>query len=753
VRLSETEIKKMEKVKTTLKIKGMHCASCAMNIENALEKIPNTEANVNYASEKATIEHPNSITEKEIVKTIRNSGYDIYEETNEKLKGHEHTHSTEKDSELKELKTKVIVGGVLSVLILLVGNLGFLPGAPEIPMKTQNILMFLLALPVQFWVGKIFILGFIKGLKHRRANMDTLIAIGTLSAFTFSAVATFAEELGIMLKDIGTYFDVSVVVITLVLLGKYLEARAKGRANTAIKKLMGMAPKKARVVRNGKEVDIPIEGVVVGDEIIVRPGEKIPVDGIIVSGESSVDESMVTGESIPADKTKGDKVYAATINKSGSFIFKAEKVGSDTVLAQIIKLVEEAQGSKAPIQRLADVVSSYFVPTVLIIAVLTFVIWFIFGNVSLALVNMVAVLIIACPCALGLATPTAIMVGTGKGAENGILIKDAESLEKFQKIDALLLDKTGTITKGEPEVVDVYNEGSLSENELIRLSASAEMRSEHPLGEAVVKEAKKRSLVMSEPKKFQSLSGKGIKAEVEGKTIVKGNKSLMKKEKIDISGLMKKFEIYAKQGKTPVFVGVSGKPAGIIALADTIKNDSKLAIQNFEKSLVDVYMVTGDNKNTALAMAEKAGIEEKRIFAEVVPQNKEKKVKTLQKEGASVAMVGDGINDAPALAASDIGIAMGTGTDIAMEAGQITIMNGSLNTVYSAWKLSRNTMKIIKENLFWAFAYNIILIPVAAGILYPFWGILLNPMIASAAMAASSVTVVGNALRLKRTKI
>jgi len=748
----------MKKEKTTLKIKGMHCASCAMNLENALSKLPDTEATVNYATEKATIEAPEGITKKRIIQTIKDTGYDVYSDEPVKTESdedeeHESAQDVEKEKDIKDLKIKVIVGGILSAAIMVLGNMSLVPGAPEIPMKTQNILMFLLALPVQFWVGKTFLSGFLKGLKHRNANMDTLIAIGTLTAFIFSTVVTFAEELGIALTDIGTYFDVSAVVITLVLLGKYFEARAKGRANSAIKKLAGLNPKTARVVRNGKEIDIPIEEVVIGDEIVVRPGEKIPVDGIILSGESSIDESMVTGESIPVDKAKGDKVYGATINKSGSFTFRTEKVGKDTLLSQIIKLVEEAQGSKAPIQRLADIISSYFVPVVITIALATFVIWYIVGGLSLALVNMVAVLIIACPCALGLATPTAIMVGTGKGAENGILIKDAESLERFQKVNSILLDKTGTITKGEPEVVDIYNESGLSENEFIRLSASAEKRSEHPLGEAVVREAEKRRLVLSEPKSFKSLSGQGIRAEIEGKIVIKGNERLMKKEKVDISSLNKKSQEYAKDGKTPVFVAIDGKSAGVIAIADTIKSDSKTAISNFEKSLVDVYMVTGDNKSTARAIAKKAGIKESHVFAEVAPEDKEKKVKELQKKDQKVAMVGDGINDAPALATADIGIAMGTGTDIAMEAGQITIMNGSLNTVYSAWKLSRNTMKIIKENLFWAFAYNIILIPVAAGILYPFWGILLNPMIASAAMAASSVTVVGNALRLKRTKI
>lgn len=744
--------------KTIIKIKGMHCASCAMNIENALEKLSDTEATVNYASEKATVEHPENITEEKIIKTIRDTGYDVYEDETddtEKHDGqdHEHMHDVEKEKDLKDLKTKVIVGGILSAIIIILGNMGFVPGMPEIPMKTLNIIMLLLAIPVQFWVGKVFISGFINGIKHRNANMDTLIAIGTLTAFIFSTAVTFAEEIGLKFEDIGTYFDVSAVVITLVLLGKYFEARAKGRANSAIKKLAGLNPKTARVVRDGKEMDIPIDEVVVGDEIIVKPGEKIPIDGVILSGESSVDESMVTGESIPVDKSTGDKVYGATINKSGSFTFRAEKVGKDTLLAQIIKLVEEAQGSRAPIQRLADVISSYFVPIVISIAIATFVIWYIFAGLSIALVTMVAVVVIACPCALGLATPTAIMVGTGKGAENGILIKDAESLERFQKVNAILLDKTGTITKGKPEVVNVHNTSNFSENELVRLSASAESRSEHPLGEAVVREAEKRKLLLSEPKNFKSISGQGIKAEIDGKQIIKGNEKIMKAEKIDITSLKQQCENLSKEGKTPVFVAIDGHAAGIIAIADTIKNDSKNAIKKFENSSVNVYMVTGDNENTARAIAKKAGIKENHVFAEVAPKDKEKKIKELQEKGYKVAMVGDGINDAPALAAADIGVAMGTGTDIAMEAGQITIMNGSLDSTYSAWDLSRNTMSIVKQNLFWAFAYNIILIPVAAGILYPLIGLLLSPIIASAAMAASSVTVVSNSLRLRGTKI
>ncbi|RJO61866.1 copper-translocating P-type ATPase [candidate division WS5 bacterium] len=757
---------KIKKTKTTLRIKGIHCVSCAMNIENALEKIPGVEARVNFASEKAMVEAPENITKEDIIKAIKESGYDVYRDDGQHTIVTEMTtEEEEKQRDLRELKRKVIVGAILSALIMTLDLINFVPGI-QIPMKYLDLGMFLLTIPVQFWVGRAFITGFIKGLKHRNANMDTLIAIGTLTAFTFSSAVIFAEELGVMLPETGVYFDVSAVVITLVLLGKYFESRAKGRTNLAIKKLAGLAAKTARVIRSGKEIDIPIEEVKAGDEIIVRPGEKIPVDGVIMSGDSTIDESMVTGESIPVDKGRGDKVYGATINKTGSFTFRAEKVGKDTLLSQIIRLVEEAQGSKAPIQRLADIISGYFVPIVISIAIATFTVWYIFGPVgalSLALVNMVAVLIIACPCALGLATPTAIMVGTGKGAENGILIKDAESLERFQKISALLLDKTGTITYGKPEVTDVYInsvipaeagiQSRINENELLRLSASAEKRSEHPLGEAVVEYAKSKKLKLKDPESFKSIAGQGIKAKVGGKTIIKGNAKLMASAGINITSLSKQSDKFAGEGKTPVYTAIDGKAAGIIAIADTIKGDAKKSIEQFEKAGVDVYMVTGDNIKTAHAIAKKAGIKRDHVFAEVAPEDKELKVKELKEKGLLVAMVGDGINDAPALAAADIGVAMGTGTDIAMETGQVIIMKGEMSGVYSSWKLSKNTMKIIKQNLFWAFAYNVILIPVAAGVLYPFLGILLNPILASAAMAASSVTVVSNSLRLKRKKI
>ncbi len=753
--------KETENIKTTMKIRGMHCASCAVVIEKNLNKLPSTKASVNYANEKAVVEHSAEINETDIIKTIRDSGYDIYQPQDQTT----HTGRTtiakemtaeevERQRDLKNLRFKVIIGAILSIGIMVLGYINLIPSIPQIPMKTQNILMLLLALPVQFWVGGVFIHGFIKGLKHRNANMDTLIAIGTLTAFIFSTIVVFAEEIGIKLPDVGTYFDVSAVVITLVLLGKYFEARAKGRANSAIKKLAGLAPKTARVIRNGTESDISINDVAVGDEIVVRPGEKIPVDGVIITGSSSIDESMVTGESIPADKGRGDKVYGATINKSGSFTFKAEKVGQDTLLAQIIKMVEEAQGSKAPIQRLADVISGYFVPIVISIAIATFVAWYVFAGITIALIAGVAVIVIACPCALGLATPTAIIVGMGKGAENGILIKDAESLERFQKINAVLLDKTGTITKGKPEVVNVYNISNLSENNFLKLSAATEKRSEHPLGQAVVKESEKRKIELPDPKNFKSISGQGVKAEIEGKLVIKGNEKLMEKEKIKLpKDLLKKAEVFAKEGKTPIFTAIDGEAAGIIAIADMVKNDSKEAIKRFENAFIDVYMVTGDNRYTAEAIAKMAGISSGKVFAKVAPEDKEEKVRQLQNEGLSVAMVGDGINDAPALAAADIGVAMGTGTDIAMETGQITVMNGSLNTTYSAWKLSRNTMKTIRQNLFWAFGYNVVLIPIAAGILYPFTGFILNPIIAGGVMAFSSVTVVTNSLRLKRQRI
>lgn len=588
--------------------------------------------------------------------------------------------------------------------------------------------------------------------------MNTLIAIGTLSAFIYSTVVTFFPKLftraGI---ELDVYFETAAIIITLILLGRFLEARAKGRASSAIKKLMQLEAKTARVIVNGKEKEIDINDVKVNDIILVKPGEKIPVDGIITEGSSAIDESMVTGESMPIDKKKGDEVIGATLNTSGAFKFKTTKVGKDTVLSQIIKLVEEAQGSKAPIQKLADKVSSVFVPIVIGIAVVTFIVWLIWGpdpSITFALVSFVAVLIIACPCALGLATPTAIMVGTGKGAENGILIKDATSLELAHKLNTIVLDKTGTLTKGEPIVTDILlieNNSSYSSEKLLRLSASSELYSEHPLGKAIIKKANELNLKLTEPKNFKSIAGKGIYAEVDGKKILKGNLVLMRENNITLGNLEKTATDIADEGKTPIFIAIDGKAKGIIAVADTLKDNATEVVERLHKLGLEVVMLTGDNKNTATAIAKKVGIE--RVLAEVLPEHKTEEIKKLQKEGKIVAMVGDGINDAPALVQADVGIAIGTGTDIAMESSSITLMKGNLEGVLKAILLSRSTIRIIKQNLFFSFFYNSILIPVAAGVLYPLIGILISPMFAAAAMALSSISVISNSIRLRRVKL
>ena len=543
------------------------------------------------------------------------------------------------------------------------------------------------------------------------------------------------------------------MIITLILFGKYLEARAKSRAGEAIKKLMGLQPRTARVVREGKELDIPIEDVETGDLVMVRPGEKIPVDGVIRNGYSSIDEAMLTGESLPVEKKTGDTVIGATINKTGTFTFEATKVGKDTMLSQIIRMVQEAQGSKAPIQRLADTISSIFVPTVISIGLVTFCVWYFFGpaetRFTFALVNFIAVLIIACPCAMGLATPTAIMVGTGKGAEQGILFKNAESLERAQKIDTIVLDKTGTLTRGEPTVTDVMRD-TISEQEILFLAGSAEKGSEHPLGEAIVRTAIEKGIALEQAETFEALPGHGIRAVVKGKEIILGNERLMADRKIDFKNLLVEAEKLSAHGKTPMFVAVDGKAAGIIAVADTVKEHSKEAVAGLKALGLEVVMLTGDNRRTAQAIADELGIT--RVLAEVLPQDKMDTVKNLQAEGRVVAMVGDGINDAPALTQADIGIAIGTGTDVAIEASDVTLIKDDLRVVAIAMRLSRRTMQTIKMNLFWAFFYNIIGIPVAAGVLYPFLGTagLLNPMYASAAMAFSSVSVVSNSLRLRR---
>lgn len=719
----------MAKIKKTFSISGMHCASCVRILEHTLKRVDGvTDATVNLATEKATVTcDPQKTTDQHLSSAVSNVGYTAMLAQEAKTEDEE---KKAKQKALKNLRNKVIVSLILGGLILWGSFSGM-----------NFWVQLLLATPVQFWAGLIFYRATIPALKHRTANMDTLVAIGTTVAYGYSALATIFPE---VIRKVGLnpmpYFDTSAIIIGLILLGRYLEARAKAGTSEAIKKLIGLQAKTARVLRDGKELDIPIDQVEIGNVIRVRPGEKIPTDGIIIEGDSSIDESMITGESIPVDKAKGNIVVGATMNKSGTFTYKATKVGQETMLAQIIKLVQEAQGSKAPIQRLADLISSYFVPVVLMLAIATFVAWYVFGGsqaLLLAILNTVAVLIIACPCAMGLATPTAIMVGTGKGAEHGILIKDAESLETAHKIQAIIFDKTGTLTNGKPEVTDVVGD-------VLQLAASLEKGSEHSLAEAIVKEAQKKKLALSAVEAFKAIAGHGVEGVVDDHKIFFGNKRLMDRERISLDSHAEIITRLENEGKTVMMLAGDGKLAGLIAVADTVKESAKNGVKLLKDLGIEVAMITGDNPRTANAIAKKVGIT--RVLAEVLPDQKEAEVKKIQAEGKKVAMVGDGINDAPALAAADIGIAMGTGTDVAIEAADITLVNKDLQSVAIAIELSKKTMRTIKFNLFWAFAYNIILIPAAmAG-----W---LNPIFASLAMATSSISVVTNSLRLKSAKI
>ncbi len=657
-----------------------------------------------------------------------------------------------RERELSELRTKLITSAVLSVLVMIGSFQDMLPIPALVPNHIMWFILFLLATPVQFWAGRHFYQNAWASIKHGSTNMNTLVVVGTSAAYGYSVVLTFFPSLlGHYGSHGGAYYDTATMIITLILFGKYLEARAKSRAGEAIKKLMGLQPRTARVIRENREQDIPIEEVEAGDLIVVRPGEKLPVDGVIRNGYSTIDESMLTGESLPVDKKTGDTVIGATINKTGTFTFEATKVGRDTMLSQIIRMVQEAQGSKAPIQRLADYISSIFVPTVISIGLITFLVWYFFGppetRFTFALLNFIAVLIIACPCAMGLATPTAIMVGTGKGAEHGILFKNAESLERTQKINTVVLDKTGTLTRGEPQVTDVIRDG-ITEQELLYYAGSAEKGSEHPLGEAIVAAALARGISLEQADEFEALPGHGIRAKIQDREIILGNERLMTDRKIDFGQMLAQAEKLSFQGKTPMFVAVDNKAAGIIAVADTLKEHSKEAVAGLKKLGLEVVMLTGDNRRTADAIAKELGIS--RVLAEVLPQDKMDMVKKLQAEGRVVAMVGDGINDAPALTQADVGIAIGTGTDVAIEASDVTLIKDDLRVVADAMRLSRRTMKTIRMNLFWAFFYNVIGIPVAAGVLFPFFRILLNPMFASAAMAFSSVSVVSNSLRLRK---
>jgi Cu+-exporting ATPase len=811
----------------TFPVMGMHCAACAARVEKAVGELPGvTGAAVNLATEKLTVSYlPAEITLADIGRTIEQSGYqpllpqegggggDAAGRGAEAPGVGPGAEAAEYDPEavveaarrrnLRLLLIKFIVALAVGVVLMLMMLI------PEswLSMERQWLIMFVLATPVQFWAGWQFYRGAWAALRRRTSDMNTLIAIGTSVAYLYSAAVTFFP--GVFHEAAGAgfeaavYYDSAVIIIGLILLGRYLEARAKGQTSAAMRRLMGLQAKTARVLKGELAVDVPVEQVVVGDVVVVRPGEKIPVDGVVLDGRSAVDESMLTGESIPVEKGPGDEVIGATMNRTGSFRFRATKVGRDTALAQIVRLVEEAQGSKAPIQRVADRVVSVFVPVVLTVAVITFLVWLFAGpdpRVTLALLAFVSVVIIACPCAMGLATPTAIVVGTGKGAENGILIRSGEALERAHKLDVIVLDKTGTLTRGKPEVTDVLATevppGSAlvsaalvnapptgpqvvlgavpaggvpaggmprvevpavfdgAEAGLLRLAASAEQGSEHPLGEAIVEAAQAKGLALENPADFSAIPGRGVEAMIPGADglpplqVILGNRLLLDERGLEFDGLSDRADRLAEEGKTPMFVVVDGKVAGMIGVADVLKTDSVEAVRGLEGLGLEVYMITGDNKRTAEAIARQAGIHN--VLAEVLPERKAQAVKELQAAGKVVAMVGDGINDAPALAQADIGIAIGTGTDVAMETSDITLIRGDLTPISTAIRLSRATMRVIKQNLGWAFGYNIALIPVAAGVLYPAFGILLDPVYAAVAMALSSVSVLSNSLRLRR---
>lgn len=755
-----------------LGIGGMHCNSCVSQIERELNKTSGVlSASINLGAEVALIKYlPSEVDMPAIRNIIERLGYRTYEssgstalpENGEKTDNQETKSQTKEnpvdenqlahEQEYKSLMRKFVFSAVVAVPVLFFsypGLLGIAEGS--VLLQWIQISMGIVTLPVMFWAGSHFYTGAWAAFKNRSANMHTLITLGVTAAWLYSTVAVLFPQIFPTEDLADIFYDVAVVVITLVNLGMAMEIRAKGRSSESIKKLMGLQAKTARVLRNGKEMDIPVEEVVLDDVIIVRPGEKIPVDGEIVEGSSAIDESMITGESIPVEKSKGDEVIGATINKTGSFKFRATKVGKDTALSQIVQMVEEAQSSKPPIQRIVDKVSEYFVPTVMIIAIASFVIWYLIGPAPVliyGLIVAVTVLVIACPCALGLATPISLMVGVGKGAENGILIRSGEALETAQKLDIIVLDKTGTITEGQPSLTDVITVNDFTEDHVLAWSASVERASEHPLGEAIIKGAEDRGITLFDPKNFNAVPGHGVEADVDGRKILLGNIKMMLDNNIDTGNLQDESVTLADDGKTPMFVAVDGKAAGVVAVADTVKADSKAAIAQLKKMGLEVVMITGDNQRTADAIARQVGVD--RVLAEVLPEDKAMNVQKLQNEGKRVAMVGDGINDAPALAQADIGLAIGTGTDVAIEAADITLIKGSLKGVVLAIQLSKATMKNIKQNLFGAFAYNSAGIPVAAGILYPFFGILLSPLIAAAAMAFSSVTVVTNANRLRK---
>lgn len=741
----------IDTVERIIAIEGMTCAACAKAVERAVKKIEGVmEANVNIATEKLNVIYEPSLVEiTDIKQGIAKAGYkgkDVEEIKKDDNKS---------EDESKKLWRRFIISAIFTVPLLYI-SMGhmmglYIPKALD-PMNhplTFALIQLLLVIPVMY-VGRRFYKVGLKALKLKSPNMDSLISIGTIAAFLYGIFAIYEISKGNLKYAMDLYFESAATILTLITLGKYLESVSKGKTSEAIKKLMGLAPKAANIIRDNKEIEIPIEEVIVGDIVVVKPGERLPVDGEILEGTTAIDESMITGESIPVEKEPGNKVIGASINKNGYIKYKATKVGKDTVLAQIIKLVEDAQGSKAPIAKLADVISGYFVPIVMGLALLGGLIWFIAGkDLIFVLTIFISVLVIACPCALGLATPTAIMVGTGKGAENGVLIKSGEALENAHKIKAIIFDKTGTITEGKPKVTDIkcYD---IEEMELLYLAASAEKASEHPLGEAIVEKAAQVGISLEQVVDFKAISGKGIEANIKEQRIFLGNIKLMKEKNIVLGTSIDDIEKLSLQGKTPMIVAINEEIKGIIAVADTIKPSSKSAIEKLHAMGIKVTMLTGDNKNTAKAIGEEVGIDN--VIAEVLPENKAEEVKNLQHQGYKVAMVGDGINDAPALVAADVGIAIGSGTDIAIESADIVLVKSDLMDVPMAIDLSKKTIKNIKENLFWAFGYNTLGIPIAMGLLYAFGGPLLNPMIAALAMSFSSVSVLLNALRLKGYK-
>lgn len=779
-------------------VKGMHCASCANIIERTLKKVPGVmSCEVNYGTEKAKFAYDESqVKLEELSKKIEPLGYSLNLSSQPEnsiqsnssipissshkdhmmpdgtvMSGMDHsTHlglnqtKEEKLKELKELKNKVSISLPLVVFSFIImgweifASLGWVPMMSNTLKEFFHHLMPIFATYILFVTGKSYLEGIWRFIKHRVANMDTLVGIGTITAFIYSfVVSAFESELSKYIDVEHTYYDVVIVVIGLITFGKFLEVRSKLKTGEAIEKLVNLQAKAALVVRGNKEIEIPIEQVVLGDIIIIKPGSKIPVDGEIIEGKSSIDESMVTGEPIPVDKNIGDTVIGGTINKQGSFKFKATKVGSETLLSNIIKMVEQAQGSRAPIQKLADKISAVFVPVVLFIAITTLTAWLLVGPrylpfeeaLSIGLVSFVGILVIACPCAMGLATPTAIIVGVGKGANNGILIKNAESLEKLHKVNTIVVDKTGTITKGKPEVTDIISLSKLSESEILKITASLEKRSEHPLAEAILKKAAEQKLDLLDVKQFEILEGKGLKGLINNKQYYVGNIKLLNDLELNFDEQI--IDDLTEKGKTPVALMSDENILAIIAIADTLKETTIQAVKDLHKLGIKVVMLTGDNKNTAKYIADQVGVDE--VFAEILPNEKAEKIRELQSHGLTVAMAGDGVNDAPAIAKADVGIAMGTGTDVAIESSDITLLHGDISKISEAIKLSKMTMRTIKQNLFWAFIYNIIGIPLAAGLFYPLFGWLISPIFAGAAMAFSSVSVVGNSLRLKAKRL